>query len=112
MNKIEIAWCGGFYEGEGHASAGISYQTKTRYHTYCRAMVNQKHKDVLLRFKRGIGFGKVAGPYQPKDKSRCPLYVWRVSSRADVSKLYSLLKPYLSRRRKQQFQRALKGEFN
>ena len=116
MKKSELAWCGGFFEGEGHTSAGISYRVKHRsyksrskYHTFCRALVNQKYKDVLLRFKRYIGFGKVAGPYV--SPPHCSYYVWRVSAKADVAKLFKLLKPYLSSRRKTQFRKALKGEF-
>jgi len=120
MRVSEIAWCGGFFEGEGYVGAGISYRSKAKkyksrakYHTYCRSYVNQKYKDVLIRFKKHIGFGKVAGPYKTRGKcKRCPLYVWRVTSKANVAKLFKLLKPYLSVRRKQQFRQALKGEYN
>src|SRR4051794_18112438 len=57
VDREELAWCAGFFDGEGHAR----YQnTATRGLRIC---VGQKDRVALDRFKRALSLGSVNGPY-------------------------------------------------
>jgi len=89
MDRHELAWAAGFFDGEGWAGKskrGI------------QARVNQADisgvPEVLTRLQRALGgLGNVGGPDVKPD--RRPLYRWTVSSRSDVGLLLDLLKPWL-----------------
>ncbi|MEA2663046.1 MAG: hypothetical protein QOH08_2618 [Chloroflexota bacterium] len=61
--------------------------------------------EVLSRFRAAVGAGRVAGPKLVE--GRQPLYRWVASSRADVTKVGSLIGPWLSRQKRAQFQSAV-----
>ena len=101
MDRHELAWAAGFFDGEGWAGKskrGI------------QARVNQADisgvPEVLTRLQRALGgLGNVGGPDVKPD--RRPLYRWTVSSRSDVGLLLDLLKPWLGSVKLLQLSRAV-----
>jgi hypothetical protein len=106
MDRTELAWAAGFWDGEG--SAWLT-QPEGRGTAQPRARINQSSPNgvpqVLLRFQRAIRLGKVTGPTIADGKE--PLYRWVVSSRADVLATYIALRPWLGPVKRSQFQRVL-----
>jgi hypothetical protein len=90
MDRQELAWAAGFFDGEGWAAKknprGVG------------AQINQASDhgvpQVLIRFQAALsGLGAIAGPHRKPE--RRDLYSWTVSSRSDVALLFSLLRPWL-----------------
>ena len=95
MDRYELAWAAGFFDGEGWANATKQTGRRTGQP---HAQVNQADPhgvpEVLLRFQRALGgLGRIAGP-DVKD-GRKDLYRWVVSSRGDVELLHHFLLPWL-----------------
>jgi hypothetical protein len=89
MDRHELAWAAGFFDGEGWAAK------KKRG---VQARINQADPNgipaVLLRFQSALGgLGRIGGPTQKPDRK--DLYRWSVSSRADVELVFQLLRPWL-----------------
>ena len=106
MDRFELAWAAGFFDGEGWANA-VGRRRRTKQPN---ARVNQADPngvpEVLLRFQHALGgLGRVAGPYV-KD-GRKDLYRWEVTSRVDVDLLHHLLMPWLSQVKLDELGRAL-----
>jgi hypothetical protein len=90
MDRHELAWAAGFFDGEGWARKkkprGVGAQIN-------QAGVNGVPPS-LLRFQASLGgLGRIGGPVsQPGRKD---LYHWVVSSKHDVAELVRLLSPWL-----------------
>jgi hypothetical protein len=85
VNREELAWCAGFFDGEGHVSAkrhGIALS------------VNQIHPEVIERFKDAVG-------------KRRPVYKFVAGSFHDVQAICAMLWPWLGSVKREQFKRAL-----
>lgn len=65
--------------------------------------------EVLTRFRRAVGVGRVAGPRI--GEGRRDLYWWVASSRHDVARTGELIGPWLSSEKRGQFHSALGLEF-
>lgn len=95
VDRYELAWAAGFFDGEGWAGAARHGRGDERRP---HARVNQAGSDgvpeTLLRFQRALGgLGRIGGPQvQP---GRRDLYRWEASSRGDVELLHHLLLPWL-----------------
>jgi hypothetical protein len=107
VDRFELAWAAGFFDGEGWANAvGASgRRTKQPY-----ARINQADPngvpEVLLRFQRALGgLGRVGGPYL--EQGRKDIYRWHVSSRGDVELLHHFLLPWLGQVKLVEFGQAL-----
>jgi hypothetical protein len=89
MDRHELAWAAGFFDGEGWAA---------KQQRGVQARINQAEvagvPEVLVRMKSALGeLGNIGGPdIKP---NRRPLYRWTVSNRADVQLVLELLKPWL-----------------
>src|SRR4026208_968616 len=90
MDRHELAWAAGFFDGEGWAAKknprGIG------------AQINQADNSgipvVLCRFQAALGgVGRIGGPVRKPDRK--DLYHWVVSSQGDVQLVFDLLKPWL-----------------
>ena len=89
MDRHELAWAAGFFDGEGWA--GKSKRG-------VQARINQADVNgvpsVLLRFQTALdGVGTIAGPYRKPERQ--DLYSWTVSNRGDVALVLRLLRPWL-----------------
>jgi hypothetical protein len=95
VDRYELAWAAGFFDGEGWADLEVEADRRTGQPM---ARVNQADPDgvpaVLVRFKTALGgLGTIGGPY--REEGRIDLYRWHVSSRANVELLHHFLLPWL-----------------
>jgi hypothetical protein len=101
MDRHELAWAAGFFDGEGWAA-----KNKTRG---VQARINQAGPDgmpvVLLKFQRTVGVGRLKGPRVEEGKQ--DLYWWEATSRPDVERVADLIGPWLCPAKRAEFQQAL-----
>lgn len=95
MDRNELAWAAGFFDGEGWANAVGQAGRRTRQP---HARVNQADAHgvpaALLRFQAALGgLGRIGGPR--REEGRIDLYRWEVSSGKDVARLQALLATWL-----------------
>jgi hypothetical protein len=107
MDRHELAWAAGFFDGEGWTNA-VGHQRRRT--TQPMARVNQAGTQgmpaVLIRFQAALGgLGRIGGPYVMY--GRKDLYRWHVSSRGDVELLHHLLLPWLGQVKLNEFAEAL-----
>ena len=106
MDEHELAWAAGFFDGDGWAAL-------TRFGRGAKrrpfAQINQSSltgvPEVLLRFCDAVGVGRVAGP--KIEEGREPLYRWVASSLGDVLRTGTLIAPWLSQNKRDQFAAAV-----
>jgi hypothetical protein len=85
INREELAWAAGFFDGEGHASG--------RKPRGLRLSVSQRDWQVLERFDKAVlGLGRrgktVGGGH--------PMFVWRTTNFADGQAVIAMLWRFLS----------------
>lgn len=107
MDRYELAWAAGFFDGEGWAGANVTQGRRT---TQPSARVNQADPDgvpaALLRFQSALGgLGRIGGPH--REDGRIDLYRWHVSSRGDVELVHHLLAPWLGQVKLLEFSAAI-----
>lgn len=106
MDRTELAWAAGFWDGEG--SAWLS-RPEGRNRAYPSARINQSSTtgvpEVLLRFRRAVAVGRVQGP--ELTEGREPLYKWVVSSREEVRSTFLALRQWLGETKRTQFRQTL-----
>lgn len=100
MDRHELAWAAGFFDGEGWANrSGRGMQSR----------INQADPDgvpdVLLRFQRVVGCGRIHGPV--REQGRQDLYYWDATSRGDVDAVAKAIWPWLSDVKRSEFLTAL-----
>src|SRR5512146_890011 len=88
----DIAWAAGLFEGEG--TLFLTGQTGSP----CAAL-SMTDEDVVRRFARIIGSGKVSKVIDPRPQCK-PIWSWRLGTKVDIGALIKLLYPYLGQRRK------------
>jgi hypothetical protein len=101
MDRHELAWAAGFFDGEGWAAKNKSRGVQSR--------INQAGPNgmpaVLLKFQRAVGVGRLKGPYI--EAGRQDLYWWEATSRPDVARVADLIGPWLCPAKRAEFERAL-----
>ena len=111
MDEHELAWAAGFFDGDGWAALVLKHGRRTG-HPY--AQINQAGSDgvpeVLIRFRDAVGVGRIGGP--KVDEGRQPLYWWVASSRGDVMRTGTLIGPWLSHEKREQFASAVGLRFD
>lgn len=87
-----MAWAAGMFEGEGsifwHTSKGRG-----------RVQMSSTDYDVLERFARVVGCGRVYGPYQPSGGRRLR-WDWLAEGPTEPRQVVAMLWPYLGERRR------------
>lgn len=67
---VELAWCAGFFDGEGHVSYRRSYPNastnKVSPQLICNVPQKSDNIEVLQEFQRITGLGKIKGPYKTR----------------------------------------------
>lgn len=100
MDRHELAWAAGFFDGEGWAN---------RSARGVQSRINQSGNDgvphVLLRFQSIVGCGRIHGP--AREEGRQDLYHWDVSSRGDVELVAKAIWPWLGGVKRAEFATAL-----
>lgn len=89
---VDLAWCAGFYEGEGTVIYGATHSGPLRI------KISSTDQDVLHLMRERSGIGGVSGPYEPTGFGRKPFYVWAANGVAAVELLREML-PLLGERR-------------
>lgn len=107
MDRTELAWAAGFWDGEGSAYLSAALDRRTQHP---QARLNQSSTtgipQVLRRFREVIGLGTIGGPTLEEGKE--PLYRWVVSRRSDIETTYRLLLPWLGVVKRRQFELILR----
>lgn len=95
LDKFELAWSAGFYDGEGHCGPH-----RHNGGTGARLSIGQRDPAVLERFKAAVGdVGKIYGPYP----DGCGVsYHYRVGRQEDLIRVVNRIWPYLSEIKKKQ----------
>ena len=106
--SVALAWCAGFFDGEGHVSYRRSYPNKTtgKVSPALHASVSQSSENLetLEFFQATVKLGRLKGPYKmPNGKPQHRL----LFGTEEVLVLLILLKPYLMSKKTKDFQRAL-----
>ena len=101
MDRHELAWAAGFFDGEGWANrSGRGVQSR----------INQAGPNgmpqVLPKFQRIVGVGRLKGPKCTEGKQ--DLYWWEATSRRDVACVAGLIGPWLCPAKRTEFERALR----
>lgn len=104
MNREELAWAGGLFEGEG----SLSLTTGRSGAKGTRAAVHMTDRDILERFAVAVGLGSITGPYA-RGVDRKPMYSWVTSRFESVQALIAMLWPWLGARRREQARLMLSG---
>jgi hypothetical protein len=106
MDRHELAWAAGFFDGEGWANAVGQTGRRTRQP---QAQINQSDNDAipvaLERFNRAVGVGRIGGP--ECKPGRMDRYWWIASSRSDVNRVAALLDPWLGDVKRREFDDAV-----
>ena len=100
MDRHELAWAAGFFDGEGWANrSGRGVQ----------ARINQAslegQPEVLIKFQRIVGVGRLMGPKVLDGKQ--DLYWWEATSRPDIARVADLIGPWLCPVKRAEFERTL-----
>jgi hypothetical protein len=100
-----IAWFAGFYEGEGTCYIQRGGRNGTR--PEWRLAVIQVPQNITEPLEKCLeiwGYGIIWGPNNDGK------YTWRVSNRKQVREIVTLIRPWLSQKRRQQIDAALAEE--
>lgn len=106
MDRTELAWAAGFWDGEGWTNRVRSGRGDA---LRPMAQINQSDQDgvpdVLLRFQHVVGCGRIAGP--EINARREPLYQWVASSEGDVRRVATKIGGRVGDVKRKQFESAL-----
>lgn len=89
----DYAWAAGLFEGEG-----TIYLAKKKSGNSPMLSLSSTDRDVVRRFHRILGVGRIDGPYQVGENK--PYWMWCVSSYAKVQWIVILFWRWLGKRRK------------
>ncbi len=100
MQKLDLAWAAGLFDGEG----SVNNAAKGKL----RLSVAQTDREVLDRFAKAVGLGTVNGPYGPYEDgpTKKPLFAYTANTR-HAEKVLNDLWPYLSSVKKEDARRAI-----
>jgi hypothetical protein len=109
INREELAWAAGFFDGEGTSRA-----TPSRYKRGDKVQGVQLHlsigqcdRDVLDRFKKAVlNLGFVYGPYQKKNRDK-PYYAFHSQGFEQTQAIMAMLWPFLSDIKRAQAKKAM-----
>lgn len=110
MEKVELAWAAGFFDGEGSVGCYKSRRSSSRQYYVLQASVGQLEKSTLDRFCAAVGVGRVSLRALTKKSnllSNKPLWYWRAYGYAKIFSLFNTLSPFLSEPKTLQFKQAL-----
>lgn len=99
--REELAWAGGFFEGEGCITQYNGWSNNRRY-MYPKLEVSSTDLDALERFRKCLGgLGTITRPESDKRKPDHykPKFRWFLSSWPIVQAVVALLYPFLCTRR-------------
>jgi len=116
VNREQLAWAAGFYDGEGctslRRSRYVSDRGLRRLYLTPILSVGQVRLEPLIRFQEAVeGFGVVSGPVARSNPKHQPQYRWVCSPWRDTQAVIAMLWPFLSGPKREQAARILR-DFN
>lgn len=99
INREELAWAAGFYDGEGYVGISRGRQIGVN--------ITQVHPAVLERLRDAVKLGKLYGPYTRKKVTYSPCWYYQIYGFERVQYFFCLLWPWLSPEKKIQAKAAL-----
>jgi hypothetical protein len=101
INREELAWAAGFFDGEGHCSG-------SRRKGDISMNMAQVDPRPLGRFHAAIwGLGKFVGPNKSSSKNGNEFYIWRTTNHEHVQAIVAMLWTFLSEPKREQVKHAL-----
>lgn len=94
-SDFELSWAGGLWDGEG----SMAVYPKRNGSLVLHASMHQNHPEVLEKFCRIVGIGRVYGPYGPypnRPRSPNPGWQWSVGGTSVVPEFFEIIRPYIS----------------
>lgn len=95
IDREELAWCAGFFDGEGNVGA---YDRKKGDYIQPRLILQIAQTDsfVLERFAKAVGVGNLTGPYKPKTLKSSVYWCYRIEGMNNVQHVVALMWNWLS----------------
>lgn len=104
----ERAWAAGFFDGEG--SVGLHVNNKKKR---LQVSISQSNGPELLeRFARVVGVGKVRGPYGPYSPNQQPYYQYMSYGTEDTIKIFETIGGYLCTEKRNKFENCLTSKIS
>lgn len=111
IDKQELAWAAGFFDGEGCFSVDLSANRRLNP----RAKINQVDPEVLHRFHAAVGYGKIRINYtlaMQNNSNHQSQWQWYCQKNEEVLAVYFALFPYLGTVKRVQGARMMDAYFN
>ena len=105
MNRTDIAWFAGFFEGEGCVRLGSQFNRNGRAYGSPVIDICQVNKEPLDRCIKLFPHAHMYGPYQYKTNKQ-PHFKFTLLGRENVETVYNRIKEFLSLKRREQFELA------
>lgn len=97
INREELAWAAGLYDGEGCTT----YKSSTNRQPVMS--ISQNNPFVLKRFKQAVGVGEVYGPYVRKGKPNTrPIWNWQSGGFETTQVTIAMIWQWLSPQKREQ----------
>jgi hypothetical protein len=101
INREELAWAAGFFDGEGNTGSAWS--------SPIHVQVSNTDLRLLQRFWAALGVGRISGPYTLKNRPQNrPHWHWAATSFEDAQAAIALLWVWLSESKRKQAAKALR----
>jgi hypothetical protein len=100
LESHDFAWAAGFFDGEGWAN-----RSSRGVHSRINQAGPDGVPDVLTKFQRIVGVGRIKGPVIVEGKQ--PLYFWEATSRPDLVRVVERIAPWLCPVKRAEFEHTL-----
>lgn len=102
ITESDLAWCAGFFEGEG---------TLVFTSGHLEFKITQVYLEPLEKFMNIMGGVRILGPYK-NGRSQVPIYSMNSYLYHDIKIIYNAMLPWLSERRIEQAQKAFSSYYD
>ena len=99
--SLELAWAGGFFDGEGYIGCTTQIIRERGYHRLA-CSVAQTSKEPLIRFQKAVEAGKVYGPYNYGINKK-DYWQWNAENTDTSRQVMEKLIPYLCSIKRDQY---------
>lgn len=94
MNRENLAWAAGLFDGEGCFFLG-GRKRGGRVETWIETRITQAHPEVLHRFREALGMGRVYGPYGRSKSNHRPQWQYVIYGLQGTQATIAMLWPWL-----------------
>lgn len=115
INKEDLSWAAGFYDGEGCMTCCYDVENKdgTHYRAIKFSVSQSGSLELLKKFKSIVKVGNIYGPFTKNHKTaKLPRYFLRISGFEKCQFITALLWKYLGSQKRLQAKKQLIGYLN